>query len=57
MEKSFTYMPKCPRCSGINFVATADVPSKSDKAVAFIICANDECQIVLGVLPFDSVFD
>jgi hypothetical protein len=52
------WKPKCPRCRGMNFIAVYDRHlQNTDKGVALIVCTEEECQTVIGALPYDSVWD
>ena len=52
------WKPKCPRCRGMNFVTVLDRYMKNtDKDVALVICSEEECQTVVGALPYNAVWD
>ncbi|MFJ1573042.1 hypothetical protein ACIOAU_15885 [Pseudomonas sp. NPDC088322] len=52
------WKPKCPRCRQMNFVTVLDKYMKNtDKDIALVICANEECQTVVGALPYEAVWD
>jgi hypothetical protein len=52
------WKPKCPRCRGMNFTTVYDRHMQNtDKGVALVICTVEECQTVIGALPYDAVWD
>lgn len=52
------YKPKCPKCGGINFIAINDqYLQNADKTVALIVCSTGDCETVVGVLPYEAVWD
>lgn len=57
MKMNDEYKPKCPVCREMNFVAIHDRYIQADKRIALVICAKEECQTVVGALPYDAVWD
>ncbi len=52
------WKPKCPRCRGMNFVTILDTRIKNaDKDIALVICSAEDCQTVVGALPYNEVWD
>lgn len=51
------FRPTCPKCGNENFVAVANAyVARTSQSIPMIICANLQCQAVVGVLPFKDVF-
>lgn len=51
------FRPTCPKCSGVSFVAVANsYVQRTEQLIPMIICANLNCQAVVGVLPMKDVF-
>ncbi len=50
------WKPKCPRCRGMNFVTVMDRYMNTDKPIALVLCSAEECQTVVGALPYDAVW-
>lgn len=51
------FRPTCPKCGSGNFVAVANAyVGRTTESIPMIICANLQCQAVVGVLPFSDVF-
>jgi hypothetical protein len=52
------WKPKCPRCRGMNFVTILDRHmTGAAKPIALVICAAEECQTVVGALPYEGAWD
>lgn len=52
------HRPTCPVCHKEGFkVISNERVARSDKAIAFVICADDNCQTTVDVLPFEAVWD
>jgi hypothetical protein len=50
--------PRCPKCEGIEFMAVKNSHvARADLAIAMIVCTNESCMTVVGVLPLESVWD
>ena len=51
------FTPKCPKCGHAAFVAVNNAyVHRTSFAIPMIVCANLECQAVLGVLPKEAVW-
>ncbi|MGY2317330.1 hypothetical protein ACW9I6_21865 [Pseudomonas sp. SDO5522_S412] len=51
------FKPTCPKCPGHEFVAVSNrYVARTSEAISMIICANLNCQAVVGVLPTAEVF-
>ena len=49
--------PKCPKCEGIEFMAVNNsYVARADFKIPMIVCANESCMTVVGVLPRESVW-
>ena len=50
--------PLCPKCGGNSFAAVKDDQIEAaDFAVAFIVCSSRVCNTLIGVLPYESVWE
>lgn len=57
-KRNDEYKPTCLKCGEGQFVAIQDGRvANADKAIPMIICAKEDCQAVVGVLPFNSVWN
>jgi len=51
------FRPVCPKCGHAAFVAVNNgYVHRTTFSIPMIICANLECQTVLGVLPKEAVW-
>lgn len=51
------HTPKCPGCGCTDFVVTeAENVENADKKLAFLMCAAEQCQRLISVLPGSAVW-
>ncbi|WP_369301071.1 hypothetical protein [Pseudomonas sp. N2-5-1-1] len=51
------FKPSCPKCSGVDFVAVANsYVARTPLAIGMVVCADLNCQAVVGVLPLSELF-
>lgn len=51
------FKPACPRCRNVDFIAVSTSVQRADSTVAMIICADRDCQTIVGVLPYKAVWE
>jgi len=51
------FKPACAKCGSLEFVAVNNAHvQRADYAIAMIVCAEESCQAVIGVLPPEAVW-
>lgn len=49
--------PRCPKCNNISFEAVVNSSIvRAEKSIVMIVCQDDSCRTVIGVLPIKEVF-